>query len=174
MGTHSTFEYLLTLMPVLRRLAGTHRFRVRIIGSGRAGPHVDGVDLEMRAWTIEREVEDLQSFDVALYPIGADEWAQGKSGFKAIQYLSCGIPYVASPVGIVASIGRPGVTHLEARNEEEWFDALTRLLTDSALRDGMGREGRRYAVEQFSTRQAGETLAGVFRSVAEQRRGRPA
>ncbi len=174
MGTHSTFEYLLTLVPVFRRLAETHRFRVRIIGSGTADLHVDGVDIEMRPWAIDREVEDLQSCDVAVYPIVADERGQGKSGFKAIQYLSCGIPYVASPVGVVSSIGRPGVTHFEARSEEEWFGALSRLLTDAALRDGMGREGRRYAVEHYSTRQTAETLAGVFRSVAERRRGRPA
>ena len=86
----------------------------------------------MRRWALEREVGDLQSCDIAVYPLATDEWAQGKSGFKAIQYLSCGIPYVASPVGIVAGIGRPGVTHLEARSEEEWFDGLSRLLTDPA------------------------------------------
>jgi glycosyltransferase involved in cell wall biosynthesis len=173
MGTHSTFEYLLTLLPVVRRLAAAHRFRLRIIGSGRADLHVDGVNIEMLPWALEREVEDLQSCDVAVYPIATDEWAQGKSGFKAIQYLSCGIPYVASPVGIVASIGTPGITHLEARSEEEWFDGLSRLLTDAAVRDEIGKAGRRYAVEHYSTRQAAATLAGVFRTVAEKRRGRP-
>lgn len=172
MGTHSTFEYLLTLLPVFRRLAATHRFRLRIVGSGQVDLHVEGVDVEMRPWAIERELEDLQSYDVAVYPIATDAWAQGKSGFKAIQYLSCGIPYVASPVGIVADIGRPGITHLEARSDEEWFEALSRLLTDAALRDTMGKAGRRYAVEQYSTRQAAATLAGVFRTVAEQRRRR--
>ena len=172
MGTHSTFEYLLTLLPVFRRLAARHRFRLRIIGSGRADLHADGVDIEMRPWALEREVEDLQSFDVGVYPIATDEWAQGKSGFKAIQYLSCGIPYVASPVGIVASIGTPGITHLEARTEEEWFDGLSRLLTDAALRDAIAAAGRRYALEQYSTRQAAATLAGVFRTVAEGRRRR--
>jgi glycosyltransferase involved in cell wall biosynthesis len=170
MGTHSTFEYLLPLLPVFRRLAATHRFRLRVIGSGRTDLRVDGVTIEMLPWTMDREVADLQSCDVAVYPLATDEWAQGKSGFKAIQYLSCGIPYVATPVGIVASIGRPGVTHLEARSEEEWFDGLSRLITDAALRDAMGREGRRYAVEQYSTREAAATLAGVFRTVVEKRR----
>jgi len=139
MGTHSTFVYLRTLFPVLQRLAATHRFRVRIIGSGQADLRLDGVAVEMRPWALDREVEDLQSFDVAVYPIASDAWAQGKSGFKAIQYLSCGIPYVAAPVGIVATIGTPGITHLEARSEHEWFDGLSRLLSDSALRDVMGR-----------------------------------
>jgi len=172
MGTHSTFGYLETLLPVFRRLAAVHRFRLRIVGSGRTDLKVDGADVEMRAWAIEREVEDFQSFDVAVYPLAADEWAQGKSGFKAIQYLSCGIPYVASPVGIVASIGRPGTTHFEARTEEEWFDSLSRLLSDAALREALGRAGRRFAVEQYSTRQAAATLAGVFRTVADKRRTR--
>jgi glycosyltransferase involved in cell wall biosynthesis len=171
LGTHSTFEYLRTLLPVFRRLAETHRFILRIIGSGQTELAVDGVTAELRPWAIEREIEDLQSCDVAVYPIATDEWARGKSGFKAIQYLSCGIPYVASPVGIVASIGTPGVTHFEARTEDEWFAALTRLLTDAALRDGMGRAGRRYAVDRYSTRQAAATLAGVFRAVASRRRG---
>jgi glycosyltransferase involved in cell wall biosynthesis len=172
MGTHSTFGYLQTLVPVFRRLAAVHRFRLCVIGSGRADLRVEGVDIEMRPWALEREVEDFQSFDVAVYPLAADEWAQGKSGFKAIQYLSCGIPYVASPVGIVASIGTPGVTHLEARTEQEWFDGLSRLLTDAALREAMGHAGRRYAVEHYSTRRAAATLAGVFSTVAAQRRSR--
>jgi len=170
MGTHSTFEYLLTLMPVFQRLATQYRFRLCVIGAGRVDLRADGVDIEMRPWGLEREVEDLQSFDVAVYPIVADDWARGKSGFKAIQYLSCGIPYVASPVGVVASIGRPGLTHLEARSGEEWFDGLSRLLADAPLREAMGTAGRRYAVEQYSTRQAAATLAGVFRTVADKRR----
>jgi glycosyltransferase involved in cell wall biosynthesis len=170
MGTHSTFEYLSTLLPVFRRLAAAHRFRLRIIGSGHARFTADGIPVEMRPWAIEREVEDLRSFDVAVYPIVADPWAEGKSGFKAIQYLSCGIPYVASPVGIVAHMGLPGITHLEARSEDEWFDGLSRLLADAALRDRMGQAGRRYAVERYSTRHAAATLAGVFRTVAEKRR----
>src|SRR6185436_15761049 len=126
------------------------------------GATVDGVEAEMRPWSLEREVEDLQSFDVAVYPIAADEWARGKSGFKAIQYLSCGIPYVASPVGIVESIGTSGVTHLEARSEDEWFDRLSILLADAALRERMGEAGRRYAVEHYSTQRAAATLTDIF------------
>jgi glycosyltransferase involved in cell wall biosynthesis len=170
MGTHSTFEYLLALMPVVRRLAAAHRFRLLIIGSGRSSLDVDGVTVDMRPWSLEREIDDLRACDVAVYPLATDEWAQGKSGFKAIQYLSCGIPYVASPVGIVANIGTPGVTHFEARTENEWLEALSRLLTDGALRARMGKAGREYAVEHYSTRRAAETLAGVFRTVAGKRR----
>lgn len=164
-GTHSTFAYLRTLLPVFRRLAETHRFLVRIVG-GAEEVKIDGVEVESLPWKLERELEDLQSFDVAVYPIVADKWAEGKSGFKSIQYLSCGIPYVASPVGVVAQIGIAGVTHLEATTEDEWYDALSRLLTDARLRGEMGRRGRAYAEEHYSTRRAAAALADVFRDVA--------
>lgn len=162
-GTHSTFPYFRTLLPVLRRLAVAHRFRVRVIGAGATEPPIEGLEAEMLPWRLERELADLQSFDVAVYPIVADEWAKGKSGFKAILYLSCGIPYVASPVGVVAQIGVPGMTHLEARTEDEWFSALSKLLTDATLRNDMANKGREYAVQHYSIADVAATLANVFR-----------
>jgi hypothetical protein len=78
---------------------------LKVIGSGRAKIEIPGVEVENCEWALEREIEDLQSFDVGLYPIVNDAWAVGKSGFKAIQYMSVGVPYVVSPVGACAEIG---------------------------------------------------------------------
>ncbi len=168
-GSHSTFSYFCTLLPVLRRLAASHRFRVRVIGAGPTEAPIEGLDAEMLPWTLDRELADLQSFDVAVYPIVAEEWAKGKSGFKAIQYLSCGIPYVASPVGVVAQIGVPGTTHFEARNDDEWFSALSALLTNAAVRSEMGQRGREYAVAHYSMQRTAATLADVLRTTATRR-----
>lgn len=169
-GTHSTYVYFRTLLPVLRRLAAAHRFKLRLVGAGSTEPPVDGIDTDMRAWRLDRELEDLQSFDIGVYPIVAEPWAQAKSGFKAVQYLSCGIPYVASPVGVVAQLGVPGSTHFEARTDDEWFASLSRLLTDAALRNEMARNGRAYAVEHISIRDSAALLADVFRNTVASRR----
>jgi glycosyltransferase involved in cell wall biosynthesis len=171
-GTHSTYVYLQQLMPVFRRLAETTPFRLKVIGAGR-NETVDGVDVEFIPWTLEREVADLQSFDLAVYPIIADEWAEGKSGFKAIQYLSCGVPYVATPVGVVREIGLRDVTHFEARTSEEWLEALRRLANDASLRARLGAAGRAYAVEHYSTQRSASALASIFRSLAAKKNGRP-
>ena len=165
-GSHSTFPYLRTLLPVFRRLASDYRFRLRIIGSSAVEFPVDGVEVELKGWRIDHEVEDLQSFDIAVYPIVDDAWAQGKSGFKAIQYLSCGIPYVASPVGVVAQIGVPGETHLEATTEREWLAALSQLLSDAGARQEMGRKARQYALTHYSPGEAAATLAAIIRHAA--------
>ena len=168
-GSHSTFLYFRTLIPVLRRLVQHHRFRIRVVGAGVDHLETEGVDVELVPWQLDREIADLQSFDLAVYPMVAEEWTRGKSGLKAVQYLSCGIPYVSAPVGVVALIGEPGRTHLEAQSEDEWFDALARLLTDESLRRDMAERGRRYAVEHYSVKAVASRIAGILRSVVKSR-----
>jgi glycosyltransferase involved in cell wall biosynthesis len=115
---------------------------------------------------MEREIEDFQSFDIGLYPIAADEWASGKSGFKAIQYMAVGIPYVASPVGACREIGEPNVTHLLASTKDEWVEALASLLSDKELRERLGRAGRAHATEHYTVAVQADKLAEALREAA--------
>lgn len=162
-GTHSTFPYLKTVFPVLQELARTHRFKLRIVGAGEQSVNIPGVEVENLEWKLEREVEDFQSFDIGLYPIDptlyAEKWAAGKSGFKAIQYMAVGIPFVAAPIGAMAEIGRARVTHLQAVTNDEWREALTLLLSNPEMRKAMGSAGRRHVVEHYSLPDQAEKLA---------------
>jgi glycosyltransferase involved in cell wall biosynthesis len=162
-GTHSTFPYLREIFPVLQKLAHTHRFKIKIVGAGTSEVNIPGVEVENLEWKLDREVEDFQSFDIGLYPIDAslyaEKWAAGKSGFKAIQYMAIGIPFVASPVGAAAYIGDAGVTHFAASTQDEWLSALERLLSDPQLRKEMGAAGRRHIVEHYSLSDQADKLA---------------
>ena len=169
-GTHSTFPYLRAVFPVLQDLAKTHSFKLRIVGAGVSTVSIPGVEVENLEWRLEREVEDFQSFDVGLYPIDpslyAEKWAAGKSGFKAIQYMAVGIPFVAAPVGAMAEIGEAGVTHFQATSNEEWFRRLELLLADAQLRRTMGESGRRHAVEHYSLSEQADKLARALHDAA--------
>ncbi|HKB66965.1 MAG TPA: glycosyltransferase family 4 protein [Pyrinomonadaceae bacterium] len=169
-GTHSTFPYLRAVFPVLQDLAKTHPFKLKIVGAGTSTVSIPGVEVENLEWRLEREVEDFQSFDVGLYPIDpslyAEKWAAGKSGFKAIQYMAVGIPFVAAPVGAMAEIGEAGVTHFPATSNEEWFRTLELLLADAQLRRTMGQSGRRHAVEHYSLSEQADKLARALHDAA--------
>ncbi|MGH9929969.1 MAG: glycosyltransferase family 4 protein [Pyrinomonadaceae bacterium] len=162
-GTHSTFPYLQAVFPLLQDLAKTHPFKLKIVGAGTSAVNIPGVEVENLEWKLEREVEDFQSFDVGLYPIDpslyAEKWAAGKSGFKAIQYMAVGIPFVAAPVGAMADIGEAGVTHFLAASHEEWIRRLELLLADAQLRQTMGAAGRRHVVEHYSLADQTDKLA---------------
>ncbi len=169
-GTHGTWSYLQSILPALEQVAESVPFRLRIVGSGQQTLTLRGIEVEMLPWRLEREVKDFQSLDVGLYPLPDDEWAQGKSGLKAVQYLACGVPYVASPVGVVREIGQEGVTHLSASTPEEWRLAIERLLRDGDARRRMGAAGRLYMLEHYAIPDFARSIGEVLRDTALQAR----
>jgi glycosyltransferase involved in cell wall biosynthesis len=170
-GTHSTFPYLESIFPVLQELAGAYPFRLKIVGAGKAEINLPGVEVENVQWQLDREVADFQSIDVGLYPIDAalysGKWALGKSGFKAIQYMAVGVPYVATPVGGSAVIGDAGVTHLFASTNDEWYLALETLISDREKRRAMGVADRRHVTEHYALPAQADKLASALREAAE-------
>ncbi|HVQ36245.1 MAG TPA: glycosyltransferase family 4 protein [Pyrinomonadaceae bacterium] len=166
-GTHSTYQYLASVFPALQRLAKDHRFRLKVVGAGREEIAIPGVEVENLAWNLEREISDFQSFDIGLYPILEDDWSVGKSGFKSVQYMAVGVPFVTTPVGACAEIGTPNLTHLFATTEDQWYSALSKLLADEGLRQRMGDAGREHAVQHYTVAAQAEKLADVFRSALD-------
>ena len=146
-GTHSSLQYLSALRPALRRLAARRRFVLRVIGATLEDSELP---LENVRWSLEREVADFQSLDIGIYPLTEDSWSVGKSGFKAVQYMACGVPVVASNVGVTGDMVHPGKNGLLAHSEEEWLDCLQMLIDDEPLRRRLGEQGRNDAVTKWS------------------------
>lgn len=174
-GTASTFPYLQKIFPALQRLSKRHDFVLRLRGTGQREVHLDGVNVDNAPWKLETEIADFRSIDIGLYPLIPTEemsleWLEGKSGFKAIQYLSLGIPYVVSPVGVAAEFGLSGETHFEARTIDEWESQLEKLLTDPGLRRRMGKSGREHSEKEFSLEKWTSVLSECIREIASSRR----
>jgi glycosyltransferase involved in cell wall biosynthesis len=78
-------------------------------------------------------------------PLADDPFTRGKCAFKLLQYMAASLPCVASPVGANVDVVDDGRTGLLASTAAQWEAALNRLLGDAALRESMGRAGRRQA-----------------------------
>ncbi len=177
-GTHSTFPSIKFLFPVLERLAQKHRFKLKLVGTGRKQLALNSIEVENLSWSLEREAEDFRSLDIGLYPIvtsasANEDWLKGKSGFKAVQYLAVGIPFVMSPVGVCSEIGVKGETHFNAESPEDWYNALDLLLSDPSLRKRMGKAARDHSLENYTVGKWSAVLADVLFSVVEGSYARP-
>jgi glycosyltransferase involved in cell wall biosynthesis len=169
-GTHSTFPFVRALIPVLQELARKHDFKVRLVGTGEDTMKIEGLEIENLEWSMKREVKDFQSLDIGLYPmnlVGAAtaEWLAGKSGFKAIQYMAVGIPFVMTPIGVCAEIGSAGKTHLNAETDSDWYNSLDKLLTNEELRKTMGEEGRACFLRDYDLHAVIDRFEQALRSV---------
>jgi glycosyltransferase involved in cell wall biosynthesis len=82
--------------------------------------------------------------------------------------MACGLPVVASPVGVNSDIVVDGETGFLARSPGDWEAALNRLLSDAVLRRQLGACGRERAVDQFSLAKHAPRLVSVFQKLARE------
>lgn len=156
------------VMPALHELARDTEFIFRVIGAG-------GQELQAAngAFAIER-VEDLdwscaaavaaqlQDVDIGVYPLLRNAFNDCKCGFKALEYMACGIPVVASPNPANRDIIRHGIDGLLAETPGDWARALRRLAADPQLRRTLGSAGRARVASLYDTKLiAGKLLAIV-------------
>ena len=147
-GTFSTLQYLDIIMPVLTNLQQEHDFDFIVIAD--KDPQLPLKNYIFVKWSREREAEDLLRFHIGLMPLYDNEIAKGKCGFKAIQYMSLGIPAVVSPVGVNSIIVEHGVNGYVCEDEIDWKNSIQNLLTDPDLRTKMGSEARKKIQNNYS------------------------
>jgi len=172
-GSPTTASYIRGLANVLRRVRERHPFVLRVSGTGEPLAIPD-VRVDNRPWSMADEVSLFNTCDVGVYPLADDEWSKGKCGFKAIQFMACGVPVIASAVGVNRTIVQDGVNGLLAATEDEWVEKLSRLLADAALRARLAEAGRRTIEESYSLRVTAPMLAATLRGVVERSRHAPA
>lgn len=162
-GSPSTSKYLEAIAPALAEVCAGGRAKVVLIGAGQV--RLPGVPVEIIPWLAEREVADMHLFDVGIMPLTDNPWDRGKCGFKLIQYMACGLPVVASPVGVNKEIVEQGVNGFLAENTVKWVEAITRLRDDPDLRKRMGTDGRCKVEEKYCLQVTGSRYADLIRSV---------
>ncbi|HHJ13126.1 MAG TPA: glycosyltransferase family 1 protein [Gammaproteobacteria bacterium] len=166
-GTPGTWaEYMQPMLPLLTDVADQHGAEIWAVGAGALR------DLHPRLkvlpWTEETEGDLIGSMDIGIMPLSDSPWSRGKCGYKLIQYMACGLPVVASPVGVNTEIVEPNVNGFLATSQAEWRDALMHLIRDAALRRRMGFEGRRKIEAEFSLQVWAPRVAQLFREVVGQ------
>lgn len=162
-GSPATVPYLADLAAPLQALAGQVAFTLRVIGGELEIP---GVDVECLRWSEEKEGVQIAECDVGIMPLSDTPWSRGKCGYKLLQYMACGLPVVASPVGANLEI----VSHAEsgyfATTEQEWVERLGQLLADPLLRRRMGEAGRHRLETAYSLQTAAPAYGALLQAAA--------
>ena len=167
-GSPTTAPYVRGLTTVLQCVRQQHPFVLRVSGTGES-LEVPGIRTEQPPWALGDEVRLFNTCDVGIYPLADDEWSKGKCGFKAIEFMACGVPVVASAVGVNRDIIQDGVNGFLASTDGEWVEKLGRLLSDPEIRRRFGEAGRRTIEERYSLRVHAPTLVATLRGVVERR-----
>jgi glycosyltransferase involved in cell wall biosynthesis len=159
-GQKSTLTQLLSIKEILKDVVLNNKAVFNMIGGGSYN-----FDFQVNSivWSEETEVSEINKFDIGIMPLYDSPFERGKCGYKLIQYMACGIPVVASPVGVNKEIVIHGVNGFLAETEEEWMASLNKLLTDPDLRKKMGKS----AFESVSTKYSLQAYQSRFVKLLE-------
>ncbi len=116
------------------------------------------------------EPDFVRSLDIGLLPLPDEEYSKGKSPIKAIQYLSCGVPVIGNVQGATAEILDES-NSIAVSTEDDWINALEKLLQDNNRRTMMGKAGRQFILEHHNSNKVREQLLQIFLGEKDGRQG---
>lgn len=162
-GTLTNQPNLELLTEPLSRLTQSHNVVLRIIADEPM--KLEGVETEFIPWAYDIEVPRLQECMVGLVPVKPSVWSPWKFFFKLIQYMSLGMPVVATPTGSNLEIIKNGVNGFLADSSDEWYERIKTLVENPELRREMGARARETVEAEFSLARQIDFMETVFAGV---------
>lgn len=164
-GTSGNLKYLYAIERALACVLNSHdNAMLRIVCDVKPDfRFIDPMRVDFVQWCEAGEVASIQEMDIGIMPLLESDWANGKCSFKMIQYMSCAIPVVVSPVGMNAEVLADGNVGYSAESESDWVDCISALLESADLRAAMGKKGRQVVIEKYSVERIAPKIAAALR-----------
>lgn len=160
-GTPSTFKYIKKFEPIFLKLKKIYDVELHIIGAKQDSQCNN--EIKFIEWSEATEVDLITKFDIGVMPLENTFWELGKCAYKLIQYMGCGIPVVASAVGMNNEVVQNGKNGFLVNDDDEWMQRLCDLIIDKELRISQGSYGRATVTENFNLEKSSAILLSVIK-----------
>jgi glycosyltransferase involved in cell wall biosynthesis len=165
-GTESSYKrYMAPRLDFLVDIAKRFEAVVHVIGPVTVQSDVETKGARFLQWSLATERDFMKAFDVGVMPLFNDRYTKGKCAFKIVEYGAYGIPSVASSVGANVDVVVQGETGFLVETDEDWEEALQKLLTNPELRASMGVKARGRIVARYSLQSQVVVWADLIRTV---------
>jgi len=160
-GAIDQFENLKLLVPIFKKLIEEKvPVKFTLIGALKYKPvyelfqGIEGLETEIidsLDWANPEMVPShIQKFDIGVMPLIDNKWNRGKCSFKAIEYMTCGVVTICSPVGENNYLIRDGENGFLADETEDWVAKIKKLIKDPSLIKKLGKAGQRTIEKEYS------------------------
>lgn len=156
----------------LRRVLTEHDdVFLKLVGELDIDKHLPGLDhkivkiplIDWRSLVIEEAGAYL---NIAPFEPGSP-FCQSKSDLKYVEPALSAVPTIASPISSFQNSIRHGENGLIAETAEEWYEALTMLVTERTERDRMGEAARRNVEQERYPERIARKLLDTYSEIIQ-------
>ncbi|WP_269622691.1 hypothetical protein [Prochlorococcus marinus] len=163
-GTSSSYPYLLEIEDNLYRFFSNNRNCKLQICSDKEPKELTKISdyIQYKRWNPSDEVSQIQGFDVGIMPLIDNEWIKGKSAFKQLLYMSCGIPVIATNLAVNKELFSYGSIGIPCESGKDWEEALSYMHKNKQVLGTQFGEGRNIILEKYSLESICTKLSKLF------------
>jgi glycosyltransferase involved in cell wall biosynthesis len=160
-GTQSTFEkHFAGIKEIIQKILQQYPVEFYVIGVTRDLGLGDRV--KYFSWSEDTETEAILDFDIGIMPLQNSLFEKGKCAYKLVQYMACGLPVIASPVGMNKEIVQENLNGYWADNEDEWITSVGKYVNDVNLRRKHGLAGRDVVKNKFCLQATRDSISNII------------
>jgi glycosyltransferase involved in cell wall biosynthesis len=164
-GTPNTQKSLKLIEEITSSKFIRDNVRFKLIGANCC-PLVN-VEYELVEWSEDKEVDDIYSIDVGIMPLFDIPFEKGKCSYKLIQYMMCGKPVIASPVGMNSDVVKDKVNGFLCNTTEQWINAIVYFCKNKEQISFMGDKAKEYSCKNFTSGKSFEELHKIYLMVSK-------
>ncbi|MEQ2464766.1 glycosyltransferase [Niallia hominis] len=93
--------------------------------------HLEYLEIRNIKWTRDIAIKEIFNSHIGIMPLLHNEYSLGKGGFKLVQYISTGLPVIASNVGFNSEIVNESCGFLldDRKDPDVWIDAIIKIIS---------------------------------------------
>jgi len=133
-GSPSTSKYIEILRDFIYKASNDFNSKFLFIGAKKESfknPLKGNIDFI--PWNQKEEYDLISKCHIGIMPLPKGDFEDGKCAYKLIQYMSCGLPVLASPVGENNKVVKQGYNGFLCNHSDEWLSSLSLLLNKKTL-----------------------------------------
>ncbi len=163
-GIKNNLKHLKLIENALINIAKQTNFVFRVISSEPY--NINGVKCEFVNWSINTQEEEIAKFDIGVMPLVDTPFSRGKCSYKILQYMSNGVPFVASAVGMNCELVKKykKIGYI-AYDPEEFEKKLDFLLKNNDERLKMSKNCKFAIKNKFSIERINDSLEHILSMV---------
>lgn len=166
-GNQGNTNYVLNILPEIDKIARGRNIKVILIGAKKVEENLNNIEIKLFPWDIKTEYELIRECDIGIMPLNDSEWSKGKCGLKLLQYMSVGVPVIASNIGVNGDIvieEKNGFL-VSSNRTEEWARVILNVLNKKDDLDKMQEYCRNFIEENYSVKVWSKKLEEVISSL---------